>query len=376
MTTGVSMEILEFDAAARDEWDAFVRQHPLAGFGHLAANFDLAAATPGLRNVSLLAREGRGIVAVLPLFEQEARVLRGIPLRSVVSGAFFPAGPLISPEARGKGATTILSALLDRVRERAAAARVDNVVIAYPNVTAGQPTIARLGYSPLLHHGYHARPGVGLLLDLSQSAEQLAAGRNSGCRQRINKAQASGATVTRITAREEWAPAYALNVQTLGPLALSREQFDVIWDRFIAAGDANAYAVHVDGKLAAMTATIRVNDVAYYWHGWRAADTIPGAAHFGLWSAILEAREHGCKAFELGSLEFVNAKNIGISQFKQSFGGVPFQTLAAELRLRPLKHAAIALAEAAAAVIRERKGRKAEAVAPAPAPITAAVART
>jgi hypothetical protein len=368
------LELQAFEPAFRDDWDAFVRDHPLAGYGHLSGNFDLAAATPGVRNRSLVVRDGGSLVAVLPLFEQDARVLRAIPVRTLASGAFFPAGPLISSALRGKAEASALSLLLDGVRDGARAARIDRVLVAHPNITAGQPTVARIGYSPLLHYGYRAKPGVGLVLDLSQSVEHLAAGRNSGCRQRINKAQNAGAVVAPIRDRGEWLACYAMNVQTLGSLALSREQFGVIWDRFIEPGHAAAYGVHADGALAAAITVIRANGAAYYWHGWRAEQTMAGANHLGLWSAILASREAGCLAFELGSVEFENPKNIGISQFKQSFGGTPFQTMAAALELRPLKAAAIALAEAAIAAARVR--RRVPAPAPAPAPLPAVAVRT
>lgn len=349
------MDVLDFEPALTGEWDAFVGQHPLAGYGHLKANFALAAATPGVRNASLLVREGRAIVAVLPLFEWSTRTLRSIAVRELVSGVFFPGGPLMSSSLKGKGEANALGLLLDAVRQRAQAHGVDRVLISYPNVTAGQPTIARVGYSPLLHHGYHSRPGVGLALDLAQTAEQLAAGRRSGCRQSIAKAQASGATVRAIDDRAEWMSTHALNVQTLGELALQEPQMAAIWDYFVAAGHATPYGVYWDDALAAVTVTIRCGGSAYYWHGWRPQAPKPGASHLGVWAAILAAKEQGCQSFELGSLEFENARNIGISQFKQSFGGTPFQTVAAELDMKPLKSAAISFAQAAISSVRQRR---------------------
>jgi hypothetical protein len=357
------MEVVDFEPGMTAAWDAFVASHPLAGHGHLSANFALASETPGLRNRSLVARDGRAIVGVLPLFERTDRVLRSIAIRELASGAFFPAGPLISPSVKGKAEAAALGQLLEAAQERARAGHVDRVVIAYPNVTSGQPTIVRAGYSPLLHHGYRARPAVGLLLDLSQSPEQLAAGRKSGCRQSIAKAQAAGATVEPIQNREAWMSCYAMNVQTLGALSHSERQLAAMWDHFIAQGHAHAHAVYVNGAMAAVTVTVQAHDCAYYWHGWRSETAAPGTSHLGLWSAILASRDHGCRVFELGSLEFEHAKNIGISQFKQSFGGVPFQTMAAALEMKPVKSAAIALAETTVAAWRQR--RRSAAAAPA-----------
>lgn len=366
------MEIHEFEPAMLGEWDAFVAAHPLAGYGHLSANFSLAAATPGVRNVSLVVREGRTLIGVLPLFEQNGRALRAVALRTWTSGAFFPAGPLIAPG--GKVEASALAQVLDAVRERARARGTDQVIVGHPAVTGGAPTSGRMAYSPLLHHGFHPRPGVGLGLDLTQTADRLAAGRKSGCRQTINKAVASGAVVTTIGSREEWMACHPLNVQTLGPLALSEAEVAAIWDAFIAPGHAVAHGVHADGKLCAAVVTIRANGTAYYWHGWRAAAPVQGASHLGLWSAILACQDAGVRFFELGSLEFGDPKNVGISQFKQSFGGVPFPTLSAQLDMRPVKSAALSLAAALIARARRRRpAQKASAAAPAPASLAPVV---
>jgi hypothetical protein len=358
------MEIIDFEPGLTAEWDAFVRQHPLAGYGHLSANFALAAATPGLRNVSLLIREGKTVLGVLPLFESGSRTLRSIAVRQLVSGAFFPAGPLISTAVKGKAETNTLGLMLETVRARARGCGADRVLMSHPYVTGGQPTISRIGYSPLLHHGYRSRPGVGLILDLTQPVERLAAARNSGCRQRITKAQAAGVTTGVIRDRAEWMACHRFNVETLGPLAHSERQLEAMWDHFIEPGHATARGVYADGAGVAVTVAIHCNATAYYWHGWRRQTPVPGAGNLGLWCHILASREEGCRSFELGSLEFEDAKNIGISQFKQSFGGTPFQTVAAELDMKPVKSAAIAFAQAALTRVRQRGRNEAPAAAP------------
>lgn len=349
------MEVVEFEPGLTAEWDAFVAEHPLAGYGHLSANFALAAQVPGLRNASLMVRDGRRTVALLPLFESRGRTLRWVPTRELVSGAFFPAGPLVALSTQGKAAAAALEALIEAVDVRGRVRGIDGVTVAYPNVSGGGPTVVRLGYSPLLHHGYQARPGVSLLLDLSRSVEQLASARKSGCRQQINKAQTSGMSTAPIRDREEWMSCHALNLHTLGELALSEGEMAAIWDHFITPGHASTRGVYLNGTLAAVTLTVQYRSTAYYWHGWRAANSANGASHFGLWNAILACREQGCRYYELGSLEFVNAKNIGISQFKQSFGGIPFQTVAARRELKPIKVAATALLEATIAAYRHRR---------------------
>lgn len=354
------MEIFNYTPDDADEWDAFAGTHPLASYGHTSAQFALAAATPGVRNVSIMVRDGRTLVGVLPLFVTDHHALRRVPVRELVSGTFFPGGPLVSPKLQGKAEGRVTDAMLAAVRDRAAALKADRVVITHPTVMGGQPSIVRYAYSPLLHHGYKARSGVGMLLDLSQTIDQLGAGRRSGCRQTVNKAQASGATVTVMADRAEWTGCYDINVQTLGALAYSRRQMNAIWDSFIAPGHATAYATHVHGVIAAVVVTIHFNGSAYYWIGLnRRPAPLQGAGHLALWTAILAARERGLTHFELGSLDFENPKNIGISQFKQSFGGVPYQIISAQLEAKPVKSAALALGEAVIAAVRNRRKNKA-----------------
>lgn len=352
------MEVLDVAPQLIPEWDEFVRAHPLASYGHLSAQFALARQS-GIRNASMIVREGGRIVGLLPLFVNDRRSLRRVPVRELTSGAFFPAGPLVSPKLQGKAEVRIAEALLEAVRARVDAFNADRVLITHPTVVGGQPAIARFGYSPLLHHGYTPRHGVGLLLDLTQTPEQLAAGRRSGCRQSISKAQASGATVAPLRDRAEWMACHDINLQTLGELAYTEHQFGAIWDDFIAPGDAVTHAVRIDGRPAAVTVTIHCNGSAYYWIGLnRKPAPLAGAGHLALWTAILDARERGGRYFELGSLDFENPRSIGISQFKQSFGGTPCQIISAQLEAKPVKAAAIALAEAVLSSVRERKHKR------------------
>ena len=354
------MEVLDAGPEMIPEWDDFVRTHPLASYGHLSAQFALADAS-GVRNASLVVRDGGRIAGLLPLFVAEQRSLRLVPVRELTSGAFFPAGSLISSKLQGKAEARVAEALMGAVRVRIGACNADRARITHPTIVGGQPAIGRFGYSPLLHHGYEPRHGVGLLLDLTQTPEQLAAGRRSGCRQSVNKAQASGVIVEPLRNRAEWMACDDINHHTMGELAYTPQQLGAIWDNFIAPGHAVTHAVRIDGRAAAVTVTIHCNGSAYYWIGLnRRPAPLAGAGHLALWTAILDARERGCRYFELGSLDFENPRNIGISQFKQSFGGTPCQIISAQLEAKPVKTAAIALGDAVLASVRERtRGRRA-----------------
>lgn len=352
------MELVDYTPALAADWDAFVNTHPLSSHGHLRAQFSFADAS-GVRNTSLAVRDGGRLVGLLPLFVLHRRALRRVPIRELVSGAFFPAGPLVSPKLAGKAEARVLDTLLAGARARAATLGADRLIVTHPHVVGGQPSIVRFAYSPLLHWGFRAQSGVGLLLDLSQTPEALAAGRRSGCRQSIAKAQ-SGASVRMLTDRSDWLACRELNIQTLGELAFSDRQLASIWDDLIVPGHATAHAVCADGTMAAVAVTIHTANSAYYWIGLnRRPAPLPGAGHLALWTAITASQTRGCRYFELGSLDFENTKNIGISQFKQSFGGMPYQIISADLDLKPVKSAAVALGAAVLAAARQwREGQR------------------
>ena len=80
------MEVLDAGPEMIPEWDDFVRTHPLASYGHLSAQFALADAS-GVRNASLVVRDGGRIAGLLPLFAAEQRSLRLVPVRELTSGA-------------------------------------------------------------------------------------------------------------------------------------------------------------------------------------------------------------------------------------------------------------------------------------------------
>src|SRR2546421_11047034 len=58
------LEIQLYDPGMRVEWDAFVRTHPQASYGHLSATFDLVETMKNVSNRSLLVREAGKLVGI------------------------------------------------------------------------------------------------------------------------------------------------------------------------------------------------------------------------------------------------------------------------------------------------------------------------
>lgn len=346
------MRVVPYDDSRRGEWDAFVDAHPMAGYGHQSATFALAAASSAVNHSLMLYDEGR-LQGVLPLFLVGSRVLRVVPVKTLRSGFEFPAGPLLASTAP-KTIDRHLASLVGQAIAVADRLGCDSLRLTYPTITDDRTAIERYGYLPLRVFGFTETNVVSLVLDLAgePSFERRAA---YACRQSIRRAQELGAVVSVITDRATWDRCHELNVQTMGPLALSREQMEVVWREFVENGLATPFGCVVDGEIVSVIVTLHARTASYYWLGFNRRPPARGTAHLTLHEAIRHARDRGTRFFELGSREFSHTKQLAISRFKESFGGSPCYALDGVLERRPMKKALVDLALATVGTVRKRR---------------------
>jgi hypothetical protein len=332
-----SFTLVPYEDSLRADWDSLVANHPLASDGHHSAQFALARAAAAT-NVSVMVYDGTRPIGVFPLFEVRERELRYVPIRTLRSGFAFPAGPLVESKAK-QAQQPLVRELVEEARHIAARRRCDRLWIDEPTIAGGEIAIDRYGYLPLRAFGFAERNVVSLVLDFRGGTDPERE-RGRTCRQLIRKAHDAGATVERIVTREAWLASEELNVQTLGPMAYSRAQLEVIWDEFLAPGLASAFACSLGGIVGSVVTTIHGRTSTYYWLSFnRRPLPVQGMCHAALASAIDHARRRGSCFFELGSKEFSDRKQLGISQFKESFGGRPCYGMCSVLVRRRVKRA-------------------------------------
>lgn len=330
-------------------WESFVQTHPETSTGHLAANFEMAAAAGAGNHSFLLVDERDRPLAALPLFEVEERDLRFFRRRILTSSIEFPAHPLLAPGLTAHQEKDALDRVFQEVEAIGAACNADDISVTYPALIQSVPAIEKHHYCPLQHFGFLDDNLLGMLLDLRRDLEQIEGGLNKSCRNVIRRAQKEGCVLRPVRDREEWMACYDLAKATLGRLVHSEPSHAACWDSFVVPGYARTFAVTPPGSDAPSNVIISVksNVSWYYWKSFNSRQIrIPGANNLALWGAITSARELGAAFFELGSLDFGNPKSEAISSFKRSFGGVPTYMFRGVRHRRPIRRAALGLLSA------------------------------
>lgn len=361
MSIASGHRFVPFTAVGDGVWDQFVRQHPHHGPGHLSAALRLEEQQGGsiAASTAMLDEQDR-VIGVCPLVDTRERQLRLLTAHLRGSGTWFPSSPLVDPGLGGRVADERMQELLRCVMDTARRDGVDRLTFSYPAVLGTKPAIETLGFFPLRRFGFSDGNRVAQLLRLDRSEEALFKGLDPKARNKVRRAESSGCSVQRIEDAHSWSKTYPLYADTLGAMAMSRETFEAVYQRFIASGDAIAVGVHGGDRMLNVVVVSIVNGAAYYWLGFSdQRDAPPGVNVLGLWHGIVAARSRGASLFELGSLDFDDGKQGRIAAFKQQFGGAPHVAFSGAVELSPGRHHAIALVSHLVGMVRLRSRRRA-----------------
>lgn len=335
------INFVHYESTYCEDWDRFVLSNRQGALGHLSSQFVLADENTSSINRSILIyQDSAQLVGILPLYEAKSFALRVIPIRSLASTT----GPLFRENLAASEQRNVLDLLLAYVRSLADKLGVDHTSITYPSMIDGQLAVERFGFFPLRKYGYTESNILGTYIDLSRSDSDLMASVKKKCRYEIRRAEKDGVQISPIDKREDWLGCEPLNEQTLGKHKHSKQMMEIVWDEFIVKGHAYALiAKHEDRTLSAVVIQ-SFHGNAYYWMAFNARPSFPGAHNYLLWHSILHAKKLGLSFFLMGTLNFSeDAKTQGISDFKKSFGGIPYYVLGGTLLRRKIKHHSILL---------------------------------
>jgi len=163
------------------------------------------------------------------------------------------------------------------------------------------------GLSPvskfLLGKGYKATPYYTQIIDLTKSEEELHADLRKSYKSLINNNK-----------RIDWVTLIDF-LKAIHQGVRGETRSDETWaiqQKMLYQGEAFCYLASTSSVL------VYYNKYAAYY----ACGASTGNSHAAIWASILDAKNSGCRSFEMGEQKFNGTeKELGISRFKAGFGG-------------------------------------------------------
>jgi uncharacterized membrane protein (UPF0136 family) len=353
--------IRPFEARDAVAWNAFVRRHPAHAFTHLRAICDLMPEWRTGPEVSLVAHDASGeLLAVLPLFLLENRLLGVIRDRRLAAAAISGSGPLLAPELAPAAARSLLAALERASRCLGKALGASSIGMPLPVVAGDRSVLSRHRFHPLRPFGWQEELVPVIVADLTPTEDRLLAACQRSTRARIRQADASGARVRPVRDRSEWMALEQANRWTQGEAALSTAAMARVWDDLVQPGDAFTIAVEYEEQLISALVITVVNRVAHYFLSFNSPESHKHSANrLALWHAMQEAKRRGLHWFEFGPVYWGDGKDASIARFKESFGGTIWYQTNASYELAPIRATALRVAVQGYRALRARSPRRA-----------------
>lgn len=314
-------------------WDAVVESSPDAWVWALWDWQELIEGVPRwhLRDVGFALVDDHAVLAVVPL--------HWIPENRRLSGSGFG---LTSPaiiEAPAERRDQIATAVFEHVgaiAQRLGARRVE-----FAQSPVSRTALASPGHdNPFVRHGYQDESGYARVLDLEPDEAQIFAGFSRDARQQVRKALAAGFTARAVNWQTALDDYYRLHCETYartGQTPHMREYFAGIAARLAPRGYSNLIGVFgPDGLAVAFHNTARLGVSGLYHTGCSNAVALrTGANYLAFWEAIRQAKQHGCRWYEIGEVfpGHQEGKARGLTVFKSKFGGEVRRSWRAALEL-------------------------------------------
>jgi CelD/BcsL family acetyltransferase involved in cellulose biosynthesis len=357
------MQIEPFQQDLVPKWDEFVITSDDTWLFHTTDWLSIESAENPSR--SFLVQSHGAIQGVCPLYVGQRRYARIASVRILHTG-HARSGPALAPGLSRKERTAVYRRMLAHIDSLARAERADALEIRLASLAprnlpplrpAVNPLTALGPFSPLRYgHSFERPTAIDKIVPLERSEDQLWMDLDDDCRKAVRKAKKSGVTVVTAASRDDVAAYHRLHVDNYrrtGAISLPLAHFQRLWDRFFDKGFLRLFlAEYQDQRIAGML-VLRFGEAATYWAG----SSDHAYQHVRpnnllMWHAMLWARDHGCRWFELGPI-FPAAdpasKMSRIGRFKDSFGGECMYLFEGAKHYRAVKVALIELLDSVAA---------------------------
>jgi lipid II:glycine glycyltransferase (peptidoglycan interpeptide bridge formation enzyme) len=200
---------------------------------------------------------------------------------------------------------------------------------------SGSALQERLGEAGWVYSGEQVQFRNTVLLDLTQSEDELLRRMKQKARYNIRLAERKGVTV-RPGAPADFGLLYRMYAETSmrdGFVIRDESYYQHVWDTFMRAGMAEPLIAEVEGQPVAAVVIFRFAGKATYLYGMSRQEhreKMPN--HLLQWEAIRRARQAGCQIYDLwGAPEVFDESDPlwGVYRFKEGLGGQIVRTLGA-----------------------------------------------
>jgi lipid II:glycine glycyltransferase (peptidoglycan interpeptide bridge formation enzyme) len=308
-----------------DQWDRFLRQCPWA---HIEQSSGWASLKQiyGWNPTWLWIRKGREIRGGALILTRR--------IKRFASIAYIERGPLWHP-----GDDNAKAAVIDAVYRFASSRHIAYLAIALPYFGSEViPTLEALQFRPKPNAFPPSNVGrATLLIDLTQSLDNLMAGMSVTKRQNIRRAVRKGVSVrlgdgddAELMRDLMWSTCRRRGTEPAPP---QRDYFHHLWRALGTAGRMNFFIAEVDGQpVAAATAFLSGDRMELWRVGWSGAHEDFNPNDLLHWEMMKWAKEHGCRFFDFLHIDPEHARAIlrgerikdsysGVTDFKTAFGG-------------------------------------------------------
>lgn len=316
------MNFVTFGSIDPQEWDNLVLSSDDGWVFSLHSWQKLIAAVPRwrLQDCSFgITQEGE-LLAVVPLHYTDID-------NSISSTGWGSSGPVFSSRLTSENLRDVETAAYNKINQIAFEVGAKRISITISPLTK-RCLANTCGINPLHRFGYDDVSTQTMIVDLTQTQDQLWQGLSQIARRKIRSAQQDGYVVERCNWSECLNLYYRIHTETYARSGLAPH--DLAYFAGIAHGPAaKGYynllgARSKTGKIVAFHNSAKMPHAALYNTGCSLGESFEsGVNYFLMWEAMLAAKHDGCAWYEVGEF-FPGArddKSAGLTNIKTKFGG-------------------------------------------------------
>ncbi|MBR1236040.1 GNAT family N-acetyltransferase [Bradyrhizobium sp. AUGA SZCCT0182] len=267
--------------------------------------------------------------------ERDGRIVAVVPLqysntwKVTASSGWGGSGPVLVPGLSRDEENAVLCEVIKQICASARHDHAERISMSISPITKRSLT-NRTGVSPTYKFGFAETSTDAMVVDLSQTEDQLWLGLSQIARRKIRKAKSEGYSAELLDWVKNIDPYYDIHCETYFRTGVEPHpkayfegmalKISPLGFNFLLGGKAP------NGSVVAFHNSAKMPHSAVYHTGCsRTAHQNSGVNYLLFWEAMLQAKRLGCEWYEVGEIfsGSTDKKSRGLTEIKTKFGGVP-----------------------------------------------------